>query len=60
MSQYFPTNKANDFKELNRKVNKRELRIIENYIYELGLSNGYIQSIGKNEEKYVPNFDLEF
>lgn len=60
MAQYFPTNKAENFKELNRKINKRELKIIENYIYELGLNNGYIQSLGKCEEEYVPDFNLEF
>lgn len=60
MAQYFPTNKSDRFEELNRKVNKRELKIVENYIYELGLSNGYIQSMGKHEEEYVPNFNLEF
>ena len=60
MAQYFPTNKADKFEELNRKINKRELKIVENYLYELGLDNGYIQSIGKHEEEYVPNFNLEF
>lgn len=60
MAQYFPTNKSDKFEELNRKITKKELKIVENYIYKLGLSNGYIQSIEKHEEKYVPNFNLEF
>ena len=60
MAQYFPTNKSDKFEELNRKITKKELKIVENYIYKLGLSNGYIQSIEKHEEEYVANFNLEF
>ena len=42
--------------ELNRKITKKEYHIIEKYMYDLGLENGYFQRLGKNEEKYVPNF----
>ena len=56
MAQYFPTNKANMFPEINRKINKKELSMIENYIYKLGFDNGYIQNIENDEEKYVPDF----
>lgn len=56
MAQYFPTNEAQNINELNRKITKREYHIIEKYMYDLGLENGYFQSLGKNEEKYVPNF----
>ena len=52
MAQYFPTNEAQNINELNRKITKREYHIIEKYMYE----NGYFQRLGKNEEKYVPNF----
>ena len=58
MSQYFPTNKANEFDEINRKITKKELNIIENYLYNLGMENGYIQNLEKNEGGYVPNFDI--
>lgn len=58
MSQYFPTNMANRFDEINRKITKKELNIIENYLYKLELENGYIQDLEKNEEEYVPNFDI--
>lgn len=56
MAQYFPTNEAQNINELNRKITKKEYHIIEKYMYDLGLENGYFQSLGKNEEKYVPNF----
>lgn len=59
MAQYFPTNKSNLYKEINRKLNKKELKIVENYMYDLGFENGYIQSIENDEKRYVPDFDLE-
>lgn len=56
MAQYFPTNEAQNINELNRKITKKEYHFVEKYMYNLGLSNGYIQKIGDNEEKYVPDF----
>lgn len=56
MAQYFPTNEAQNINELNRKITKKEYHIIEKYMYDLGLENGYFQRLEKNEEKYVPNF----
>ncbi|MBQ9280036.1 MAG: radical SAM protein [Clostridia bacterium] len=56
MAQYFPTYKAKEHKDINRKLNKKEytliLRMLEN------IENGYIQELGEFEEEYVPNFDL--
>ena len=56
MAQYFPTYKANLFSEINRKLTLNEYKEIENYLYSLGLENGYIQELGKHEEEYVPEF----
>ena len=56
MAQYFPTYNAKNIPDLNRKLTKREYKKVEEYLYELGLKNGYIQEIGEQEEKYVPNF----
>ena len=49
MAQYFPTNKAKDFPEINRKLTKEEYEEIENYLYSLDLDNGYIQELGEHE-----------
>lgn len=57
MAQYFPTYKAKDISLLNRKLNKKEYKEIENFLYMLDLENGYIQELGEHEEEYVPNFD---
>lgn len=57
MAQYFPT--ENSMKtDLNRKLTMREYKKVENYLYSLELENGYMQELGKNEENYVPKFDL--
>ena len=57
MMQYFPTYRAKQDKYINRKLNKMEVKEIENYLYTLDLKNGYIQELGEHEEEYVPNWD---
>ena len=58
MTQYFPTYKAEEFEEINRKINEAEYEEVENYIYELGIKNGYMQDKPEeNEEIYVPKWE---
>lgn len=57
MAQYFPTHRAKDFPELNRKLTKEEYEEIKNFLYSLNLDNGYIQELGEHEEEYVPDFE---
>jgi radical SAM domain protein len=56
MAQYFPTYKAKEDNLINRKLNKKEYREIEEFLYTLNLENGYMQELGEHEEEYVPNF----
>ena len=58
MAQYFPTYKAKNIENINRKISKEEYKEIEDFLYSLELDNGYIQELGKHEEEYVPNFDF--
>lgn len=58
MAQYFPSYKAKEDEKINRKISMKEYRKIEEYVYELNFKNGYMQDLGKNEEEYVPNFNL--
>lgn len=58
MAQYFPTYKVKEDELINRKLNKKEYKEIENYLYTLDFKNGYIQELGEHEEEYVPNFNL--
>ena len=57
MAQYFPTYKAKEISELNRKLTKCEWEQIEDYIEKLKIENGYIQELGEHEEEYVPNWE---
>ncbi len=59
MAQYFPTYKAKEIQEINRKLTQKEWEEIENYIEEINIENGYIQDLGEHEEEYVPKWDLE-
>lgn len=56
MAQYFPTNKAMNTTDINRKLTQEEYEDIEQYIYEIEL-NGYMQDLEDNEEQYVPDFE---
>lgn len=56
MAQYFPTYKAKEDNLLNRKLNKKEYKEIEEFLYMLNIKNGYIQELGEHEEEYVPDF----
>ncbi|MCI8309620.1 MAG: radical SAM protein [Clostridia bacterium] len=59
MAQYFPSYKASEISDINRKLTQEEFEDIENFVYSLNLKNGYIQYLEENEEKYVPDFDLD-
>lgn len=58
LTQYFPTYKAKQYEEINRKLTKEEYKEIEDYVYELGIENGYMQDYTEeNEEQYVPKWE---
>lgn len=58
MAQYFPTYRAKEIEDINRKLTKEEYEEIENYLYRLNLENGYIQELGEHEEEYVPKWEV--
>ena len=58
MAQYFPTYKAKEVEELNRKLTKEEWKEIEDYVEEIGIENGFIQELGEHEEEYVPKWEF--
>lgn len=57
MAQYFPTYRAKESSELNRKLSKEEWKEIEEYVEKLEIENGYIQELGEHEEEYVPKWE---
>ncbi len=58
MSQYFPSFRANEYPEINRKVTSLEYKKVVDKIINLGFTNGYIQEKTSAMEKYVPKFDF--
>ena len=56
MAQYFPSNKAKEYSNINRKLTEEEWNEILDYIDILNLENGFLQELEDDEEKYVPNF----
>lgn len=60
MAQYFPTYKAKDMEDINRKLTKKEYKSVIDYFYTLDIQNGYVQELGDHEEEYVPDFNLKF
>ncbi len=59
MAQYFPTYKAKNVENLNRKLTPKEWKEIQDYIENLGFENGFIQELGDHEEEYVPKWEYK-
>lgn len=58
MTQYFPTYRASEYPEINRKITKEEYDEVESYIAELDIQNGYMQDFTEEDEaQYVPKWD---
>lgn len=57
MAQYFPTYKASEYFEINRKISKQEYNFVLSMLKDF--ENGYIQELGEHEEEYVPIFNLK-
>ncbi len=58
MSQYVPCGKAHEFKELNRKITKREYEKVLEYLYTKPLQNVFIQDYSSSDKKYIPDFNF--
>lgn len=54
MSQYYPTFKAHNFKEISRRIEKSEYDNVVDEAYSLGLNNGWVQKYEeKPDEKFL-------
>ncbi len=58
MAQYLPKGRAENFKEINRRITKREYDKVVDYICGKNLKNVYLQSLSSAKEDYIPNFNL--
>ena len=59
MNQYTPVREFGEFKELNRKVTKREYEKVLDTAVEMGIQNGFIQEGETASESFIPEFDYE-
>ncbi|MEG1887141.1 MAG: radical SAM protein [Oscillospiraceae bacterium] len=58
MNQYTPFGKIENYRELQRKITKKEYDCVLNYALDLGIENGFIQEGGTAKESFIPPFDL--
>ncbi len=59
MNQYTPVRELKEFKELNRKVTKREYEKVLDAAINMGIQNGFIQEGETASESFIPEFDYE-
>lgn len=57
MSQYTPFGKIENFKELQRKITKREYDSVINHALSLDIKNAFYQKEISADEKYIPTWD---
>ena len=58
MSQYLPMGNAEKFKEINRKVTKREYDKVLDYICSFDFNNIYIQDRLSAKKDFIPDFNM--
>ncbi|MDE6667364.1 MAG: radical SAM protein [Clostridia bacterium] len=58
MSQYTPFGEIEKFKELNRRITKREYEKVVAAVEEYGLENVFLQDFDSASEGFIPNWDF--
>ncbi|MGA1868614.1 MAG: radical SAM protein [bacterium] len=56
MAQYYPTYKASESPPMNRTLTPAEYQEIEDFFFELGFYNGFVQSLDSHSSCYTPEF----
>ena len=59
MRQYLPCGgvSAENYPELNRAVSDEEYAIVENYLFESGIEDGFVQDAAAASDAFIPVFD---
>ena len=58
MSQFTP-NKTCKIPELSRRLTQEEYDLIEDYLFNSGIEDGFMQELSSAKEEYIPPFNLE-
>lgn len=59
MNQFTPVINHEKYRELNRKVTKREYEKVINAALDIGIKNGFFQEGKTADESFIPDFDYE-
>ncbi len=57
MRQYIPCGRANEFPELSRKVSDEEYERVEDYLFDSGIEDGFVQEEESASTDFIPGFD---
>ncbi len=57
MSQFTPYGKCNEYKEINRRITKREYNKVCDYLISKNISNVYLQDLSSASKKFIPEFN---
>ena len=58
MRQYTPCREL-PYPALNRRVTDQEYQEVEDYLFESGIEDGFVQEEGSADSLYIPRFDLD-
>lgn len=58
LNQYIPYGQAYLYPEINRKLFKREYKKVEQYLFDSGIEDGYIQELSSAKDNYIPPFNI--
>lgn len=59
MAQYVPSGKVKDIAPFDRTVSQEEYEAVVDYMYTLGLEDGFLQEPSSATDEYLPDFSLE-
>jgi putative pyruvate formate lyase activating enzyme len=57
MRQYVPHGEIADFPELNRRVTDEEYELVEQYLFDSPIEDGFVQDEESASEEFIPDFD---
>ncbi|MDD6861261.1 MAG: radical SAM protein, partial [Megasphaera elsdenii] len=57
MRQYVPCGRAGDYPEINRRLTDEEYDEAEQYLFDSGIEDGFVQEKDSASEAFIPAFD---
>ncbi len=58
MSQFTPVNRDSDYPELNRRLTREEYEAAQNYLFDSGIEDGFVQELDSAKKDYIPDFNM--